>query len=1177
MPAQREKVGVEMLIQPRLDPRAASEAMKEAKAIQRKLSAMKVDWRDLSRHSASNLRNIRDVATAASSMAKDLSSAARMSFKELAALGKELEAAKRKAEELKKRYAAAKTPKEKEAAAAGMEEAGKRVLDLNKQILEHRKSSRQYGTELKQVIKAQKDYQDTLKKAASYTGKNFSKDFMGAIGRARTGGIRGAIGGTAQAAGAGARFAQGVAARGAMAAAGGQLGMVSTALTGLSKSVPILAAAVTALTGLWQLIKAASEHQTKLNKALLEGTGTANDFTSATDEYQRTIDDLRVAARDSAGDFLKFGANSEQVLGIINRYAVESTGSLMKTRTTLAEMGKGDVQAGMTRLAKSAIAYGKALGMEASDVASTMGQMQSEMGYGAGQIQDLMSNVVKSAATANMPMTKFMSIFRSVLPDVELYQNRLEELTGTIKLLSKAMSPRDVQRFMDAFSKGFQGVDFRQRLKVALVAGTGFVSKTLSKDFDLKAKTMAQNFEKYAAPGEDITAQFDAAYKRGTKGMGEFISKMQARAAAQGEQIAGTTIGEAMKLARYEGARRQGGPLAMATAMKGGGAFATYKILEKFSQTFVKGFDGLSEHVIKQLGVTEEQYEAMRSMNETMTYYQSQLAMFGKTNSKSMNQALRSLIAQEKGIDESQVTAEMMAKASQEQIFYAAEKSNTDRKTAFTAEDMAVQQVEATTSIGDKLENVIAFLLEKIYGLLEPILRLLDNVWGWLVGGKEEKEMMQQLDKFSKSIESSGYGAVEKGKMKELSGVIAQGIGAGATGERLAGMAAGAFDPKQLQENALAISRSVGRLAEARGTGAIKASEIQEAFYQALKEGKVDEAFKNLAAIPGGIETNLMQFGQDILPKAMSDAERERIKAGKPMRRPGADVRATFKTKAEYDKYMAAKAEAEDIEREMVPLGGKKAPLAVAKGAPPAKAAEKIGEKIAEQASPGGLPGTAPEKKAVSEKALAEKSQEQSDAIVSSQESATEEQVKATEDVYDQVHDTFNLLKKGIRYETSFLRGPWTNALKSATLESFRDALIEFAVIQAKMQTSEGYMKLLADYGQEVAGAAPGAGVRALLEIGTDVTDPNLALEEFRKKVKDYEGSMQVGGPVPDTGMYKLHRGEFVVPALPAGDGGGAGGRTTVNASVVINGTGLSPKQLEGAVYGALDRLARRP
>ena len=268
-----------------------------------------------------------------------------------------------------------------------------------------------------------------------------------------------------------------------------------------------------------KVLEMASQSQVKLNKALVEGTGTAKDFGLSADQYHESIDTLRNAIQDSTGTLLKFGGTSEQTAKVVNAYMKEATGSIAQTVSQLEDLGGGKVQEGVLELTKASMAYGRALGIGAEESSAMMGKFTTDMGYGAQGSIDLMGNIVKAAATANMPMTKFMSIFHQVLPDVELYQNRLEELTATVKLLSKTMSAKDVQNFMNAFAKGFKGTDFQQRLKTYFIAGEKVVSGALKTDFEAKAKIIAKNLKDQGleGAGEDLGAEMQKAMEGGTK------------------------------------------------------------------------------------------------------------------------------------------------------------------------------------------------------------------------------------------------------------------------------------------------------------------------------------------------------------------------------------------------------------------------------------------------------------------------------------------------------------------------------------------------------------------------------------------------------------------------------------------------------------------------------------
>jgi hypothetical protein len=51
------------------------------------------------------------------------------------------------------------------------------------------------------------------------------------------------------------------------------------------------------------------------------------------------------------------------------------------------------------------------------------------------------------------------------------------------------------------------------------------------------------------------------------------------------------------------------------------------------------------------------------------------------------------------------------------------------------------------------------------------------------------------------------------------------------------------------------------------------------------------------------------------------------------------------------------------------------------------------------------------------------------------------------------------------------------------------------------------------------------------------------------------QGSRQLGGAINTTGLYKMHKGEYVIPASEAAGGGKGGGNTniTVNFDIKSN------------------------
>lgn len=1190
--ATREQISLKMLVQPEMDQKAASRAIKDAQSLHKKLSKLKVDWSDISKASGKSIKELRNITSAAENFSKSLSKGAQASFKEFAALGDQLEKAHDDAARLSDQLKRAKGVGAKKEAAAGLGAVQKQIAGLNKQIAQHKDANKGYKNELAGVIKSQRAYRVSLEKAASYTGKNMLGEIAAGLKRGGGGAGRvfGAVGKGVQSSLAKKALESGAGrgAAGAAAAGGGGAG-IAAAASALQKVIPILSGVAVAIGVVWQAVTAASDHQAKLNKALTEGTGTANDFVSNTENYRDVLNELRNSAINNAGAMLKFGVDSEQTLKIISAFSKESTGSLIKTRDTLASLGKGDVQRGMNEMARNAVSYGKALGMESTEVAGMMGKFVSETGYSAGLVEGAMGNIVKSAATANMPMTKFMDIFRRVLPDVELYQNRLEELTGTIKLLSKSMSPKDVQNFMDAFAKGFQGVDFKQRLKTVLITGTGFVSKTLDKDFSSKAQVMAQNFAKYAKPGENITKEFQKAYKGGEKSMGDFLAKMQGRAAQQGEAIAGTQVSNAMKLASYEATRKKGGALNMTTAMRGAGMYGTYKILGKLSQSFTKGFDGLSEHVIKQLGISEQQYEALRTTSQTMQTYRSELSAAGMTSSESMNKSLREAIATRKGIKDD-VGKKMidLTEATEEDLFTASEMSNNAKDTAITAENLALEQTTATLSISEKLSNVIAFLLEKIFTAINdfvatPLGKLVD----WLMGGKSVQPMIEALNRQNEGIQASGYSAEVKSQYDLQTKAISSALKAGMTGKDLATSLG--KDPAFKNLSKLKPEQILAKAKE-RGATDLQLSRIKGEMYQ--KEGETGQeatarilgSFEGLG-IKGGTSSLFQELGQDLAAKygETEEAKKSRLFRTETRRADTEEVAVEKDVKkveaarqASDSSLEFAKKMAEKEAREGAKITGEDPEKAVAAALVAVqkshddrmkKAGVTPGDPAAPAAAPAGVKSSAPAK-------VMEKAQEESTkAVTSAQDDAASVVEKQVENVYKGVTDVAGILKKGIIFQSGFLVGPYKSVIKDASFLAFDQALVGFSTIMAKLQTDEDFATQMAGYSFGIQES--GLSMKELSSVaGTGSQDRILQLMKEK-------GGKQSGGPIPDTGTYRLHKGEAVLDAMTYESvkqglrGGGGGGGVTVNMTVNAA-PNWTKQEFEGAVMGVMDRVARK-
>lgn len=1158
MPAKRETIGIGMKVRPELDKRATQDVLKDVQALHRKLSTLKIDWRHIGKQATANVTEIRSMSAAAERFSNSLNKATKKSLDSFKALGNKLEEAQQKAAALSSAYGKAEDDGTKAALANELSDVAANIAELNKQIEDNASSNSDAVKNLNRTAKAQERFTQSLKEAADYTGKNFGKDLTSAIGKlgqGGAGGVKAALGGLL---GAGGSAAKGAIARKAqgeqdLADRAGKPVSGTLNFTNLTKAMGGLTAAITALTVLWEIIKAASQHMTKLNKALIDGGGFARDASQSTENYRKSVDRLRAASIASAQGLLAYGANSETAAKAVGAFSRETTGSLIQTEKTLTRLGKGDLNKGFEEFSKSAVIYGKALGMEAEDVGAMMGKFVSEAGYGSDEVQDLMGNVVKAAATANMPMTKFMDIFRQVIPDVDAYRNRLEELTGVIKVLSKTMSAKDVKNFMDAFTKGFSGTDFKQRLKTVLVTGTGFVNDTLKKGFSLRARGMADTFKGFVSEKE-----MNEAMKGGTGGMAKLMAVAQGRASQKGQELDPAAVSNAMKLAGFEGARQKGGPLNLATALSGASTGETYKILNQMSQRFGTGFDGLNEHVIKQLGISEQQYEALKTTNQSFQVYSAQLKMYGKTQSVSLNSALKKVMAERGETDLSKATMNDIINAGtlSNQFDDAAKKSK-------TAQELAVEQNTLTTSIDEKLDGLLAFLLEKIFDVLDKeILSTLNDLYEYIAlgGDKSGAISAERVEKARiKEEDMASLSEDQKKKYDSRKGAIAGLDEAAGTGN--IGAMAGQFNVQDLRGVSGAFSEYAKSKALQGGKSAEEAGAIAQAVQKQMSagiaDGDVNKALWALKDTPGDWKDAFTVLN-DMVAKEQADKQKDAMTR-----------RAGYKTTAEKEK--EKKDDFVDLQSDVEvlnpvsgdggwmsgALGQAKSIAAGAAGAGPS-GEDMAGYATSRTPGDGGASG-----------GPVDAIKEQGSAQVEASTDVKKGVVEAVADTRKSVDDLYKLVDKGIKLESSFLAGAYKGVIKDATLDSFRTALLEFAVIQAKMTNEEG----LSEFGKGLSGRGA-----EFIDAGGQMSDlfPIAGGDEVEWKtaIDTLKGSRLSGGPIPDTGYYKLHRGEYVVPAMQASTKSSSSGPTTVH--MTVNGSGLSQQQLEGAVYSAMDKHARR-
>ena len=1140
----KEDIKIRLPVVPELDRRSASKLVSDVRKLEKDLGKVNVSYKELAKTSALNIRDLKTLSSTAESFGKKLSKSAHDSVKELSRLGKHLENLSEKAEELEVQISGASDEAEKSKFQEQWAENAKLMSSLNKAIDKQRDQFKKFTGEFGRAIDQQKKFKATLEKAAEYGSKQKGMSQLSAAQQIFGGNFRGGIKGIIEST---LKGSQGSRARKAIATGekmGGPEGAAHMAKAGekmasemesMAMASAGLAAGAAAIAAFVKLILEASNHMTTLNKAVLQGKGLASEWGVSADQFAGSLKALRTAAIDSHANLIKFGLSSESAMEAVGAFGKEATGSLSKTVSMLKSMGGGNVQSGFTEFARNAQVYGSALGMTATETAKLMGTMVSDIGIDSDNVMNTMGSIVKQAAQAGMPVHKFMDIFHQAIPNLDLFTNRIEELTGMMKMLSKTMDPRQVKSFMQTMSRGFDQVDFKQRLKMNLMSG-GRVAGTMKSDAGMMAKALKDQMP-------DLADAIDQALS----GKRTFAD-VAAQAMAMGKS--GAQVGKINDLGRYSALAGSGDVLKQTTGMRYMGMFARMKTLEDQAMALHgnKDLAGLGEHVAKMNGIGEDEYKSIVALRQSVDTYMTSINKIGRTSSKSINDNLRKMLRQDKRIAEKQFDLDsdpgfeaamqylakqdpggmedMLKQASMEQTDQQSAEAEAAKKELMSMEDLQAKQVEATQSIGDKIENVIKVLLEKIYFIFNDVLGILDSLYTMLPSwmGKSSDATQKALAERNASARGL-FGKDNQAGLKMYTD----------TNKKVADMLKnGASSGDILNSSAANMEFFNRRTKDPEEIKALKA-EYRDVFKGVGKIGESQDANTMAEAVASGDWNKLREYLKQLNPEDAAEVtSRIALKAAKQMSGSGIEYTQQKTTDAAVAKHLAAKQKQQEIAAATGDLDKR------------AQALYGTGASGAATSTPAGASASANRQ-------------------MTSFSRDTKDQTEAQQTTADATQSMADKIDKGVALDQTYTQGKLKNTLKDASLEALRKALGEQSIFEAMLRESPDWQS-----------AVVGGGMNALASGASMADMVNLrnhggatAAGDIADLVKGYAD----GGPTGSNAhLAMVHPSEFVVPkggALVMKDG--KGGRQVHVANMTINIQTNNPHEVRQAIDEAFN------
>ena len=530
--------------------------------------------------------------------------------------------------------------------------------------------------------------------------------------------------------------------RAAGRAPGEKAGGMDALLAVGTKLGPVLLGLSAVVAGLAAVAFAADGQVREFNKTILDAAPAVDLFGKTVFDSGFNLKTSLEEVRDAAVAFSDITKVSAQDgLNLITKFN-ESGIALSQLRSEFSKTGSATEA--YTEMAMFANTYTRALGISVDDLTTQFSFMFGKMGMGLDSIKDSFGAITAGAQVAGLNVKDFFTAVSQTTSGLALYNIRLDKTAAQLVGLMKIMDKEKAQELLQSKEMGGQGIEERFKAGM-LVGGRGqkIFQAALSSQMESFTKDYGDTF------GDVLKDKLDPKVlaKMSGKEFGALQRKIEEEGAKKGlppEQAA--MAGQRLEKLRKVAQGAQGGAMGMAKGMSGlsglsdvamrltqGMSLVGAQSLDEMGYIARKNFEDLS-------GISGENFDQMASL---LNRYQAAPENAGKSIPE---------------ILEAMASGKVPMTEADKKLF-----DKISEQKPKSMEQIAQDQVNATTSVTDVLKNKIAGLLESIGSTLSDIFDGLSNIPGF--GGDAKKKREQRL-----GVEEEVRGA------KETSGSLGESI-----------------------------------------------------------------------------------------------------------------------------------------------------------------------------------------------------------------------------------------------------------------------------------------------------------------------------------------------------------------------------------------------------------------
>ena len=555
----------------------------------------------------------------------------------------------------------------------------------------------------------------------------------------------------------------------------GMTGKMGGAIGAIAKMGPALMATVGVVAAIVKTIMDADSAAKEFNKDLLS-TGSTSEFLAGAGrdanagflELQDTVRSIQTAAFDF-GENKAWGINKKthsEYLGALQAEGV----SLKHIDTDAKTAGKsaGNFSAEMVHVG---VAYSRNFGVSLSEIGALQGEMFREMGASAGSVRDQFAMMGQAASDSGIAANKFFGIVRGMSADMSLFNLRMEDVVGTMKLLSKSMNTKNAESFMKTLTGFYKEMDLSGRIKATILRGEGATKGSLQKDSDVNIKAISSQVADKLGGGDKMANEVTEAIKGSPKQLSDFIAKNQVKLAQEGNRGLVDAMYDAQNM---QGKLTHGGLIDIASALKDASPITVMEQINGIAMKMTgKKLDALHNvdllAATNLIGMSDQQLDQAKKAQRGIDSVKTNLVATLKDSSIEQSQEQKDMLKKMGVTGKTQADIAKVEGMSNRDIWTSmtdAEKKNFKpaKTAAEQAEEFAKKQESLTQSLADKLDILADYLLNLVYRGLMLILDVMPGADDERVQARMQMDVMKSGNKQLRDALDQSGGNVGKFK-----------------------------------------------------------------------------------------------------------------------------------------------------------------------------------------------------------------------------------------------------------------------------------------------------------------------------------------------------------------------------------------------------------------------------